>query len=523
MSVTLPVELIRRWASLTHVGDAAPRQTVTVQRGFLKRQYDDDGHWTAVWTPDDPEPLELPGVRSVSIDWNYDSNGIKTATIEAANVFADEKHGPRGTFHRMQRGWYSPLRAYHAPQRPRPINQFGNRIVANEWDDVLTKAAMITVNQGYGDILATTFTGLLDTVNGSSKPTSLSLAARDMGLLLTDVHCAGWNHDPRLVSPVTFVDQGYMDKLWNSKDPADLQLAVHYRRVAMIIDDVTDIARHACRWAGFPKASLNIAKAGTSIKDTIAFSPGEYLIDLVKKVQDATGMVFYIGLPTDAHPLGRPTMAMSNASHNVPVPVVELRDDQLLTDIDWEHTNEPLAGIIRVRGKEVPRSEGGKPLRRGAVPAALMSIYRPPWHSDGNRRDARMIRHVIHSEPLYHTQNQVEVAARLIALQEALAANTGTFDIPGHPGLELDDVLGIVDRGGGLNTRVATASIQSQFDQSDGRAEWKQTLGVALLDTPDVVEVTDDLGALERQIHRQRRASTIGTWSSRPWEGIGVA
>jgi hypothetical protein len=189
---------------------------------------------------------------------------------------------------------------------------------------------------------------------------------------------------------------------------------------------------------------------------------------------------------------------MSNISWTVPKPVEEVRDDQLLTQFSWQHTDEPLAGIIRVRGKALPRSQGGRTLGKGdaAVPAAVMAVYRPPWHRF--ERDARLIKHVVHTEPLYTTQYQCAIAARQIALQEALGANSGQFEIPGHPGLEVDDIVGLVDRATGINSRVGIASLQSTFTRTRDSIDWKQTVGVTLLDTPDVVQVVDELASALR-------------------------
>src|SRR5439155_3750116 len=121
-----------------------------------------------------------------------------------------------------------PLRSWHPPHRHKTLGFDGKPIAKNEWDRVLGEAAMVTVNQGYGDALIPTFAGLVDTVNGSSTPTALRLTARDMGQLLTDVHPFGWNVAPYLRYPVTFVDIGHYRRLRVSNDPANRKLAEHY-------------------------------------------------------------------------------------------------------------------------------------------------------------------------------------------------------------------------------------------------------------------------------------------------------
>jgi hypothetical protein len=231
---------------------------------------------------------------------------------------------------------------------------------------------------------------------------------------------------------------------------------------------------------------MRIKKVGVGLREPVSFARGEFYMDVIKKCQDVTGFVFWIGAPSTDWPQGRPTFAPTHGFYPVD-PVEEITDRKQLTGLDWQFTDEPLAAVIRVRGKdndEVGQTLGGDKLKR------VMATYRPPWHR--HLRDAGVLRHVIHTEELYRSPHRCAVAARMIALQEALGATTANVEIPAHPGLELDDIVGVVDGATGLNTRCLIARLQSTMTLGE-KASWKQTLGVALMDTPEVIEVLRDL------------------------------
>lgn len=496
MSVVLDPKLRARWqggttrgaaGAVLYGGEARPTCEVQVRRGFFQREYDDDGHWTATWTPTE-DYRDLPGVRQVGLEQGYDANGLTTATIDLANVYMREVAGALGVnYHAIERGWFSPFRAFTSPMRARRIDRSTGRPVrANEWEGMLSQKVQILVRQGYGDLTVRTFTGLLDSSNGASGPRTMRVTARDMGQVLVDCHLFGWNIDPKLRDPITFVDRKYVRRREASKD-ADLRReAREHRKHSIIIDDLSDLVVTVLRWAGWPRAQMRVAKCGVSLKEPVSFSRGEFYMDVIKKCSDVTGFVFFMGQPSTDWPLGRPTFVPSNATYDRTDPVEAIEDDKLLTGLDWQFTDEPLAAVIRVRGKDSDEGAtlGGDSLKR------VMATYRPPWHTE--ERDARILRHVVHTEPLYSSPHRCAVAARMIALQEALAAVTANVEVPAHPGLELDDLVGLTDGVTGLNARALIARLQSTFTLGE-KASWKQTLGVALLDTPEVIGVQADL------------------------------
>jgi hypothetical protein len=71
-------------------------------------------------------------------------------------------------------------------------------------------------------------------------------------------------------------------------------------------------------------------------------------------------------------------------------------------------------------------------------------------------------------------------------LGEALQAVTAVVEIPGHPGLNLDDQVGVLDTGTGMNTRMWISNRSSTF-QTGEQTSWVMTLGGSLIDTPDMV------------------------------------
>lgn len=482
--IALAKTLVARWASGAHVGPARPTMEVRVRRGYLQRyRRDTDDVWTAEWVPS-TDWQTLPGINRCELEQTFDENGITTCTLEMANVAYPLVEGVAGDYHRTERGWFSPFRAYTGDGRfP------GLGVAPNEWDQTLATAAQVEVWQGYGDLRVRTFTGLLDSVNGESRPAHLTLVARDFGQLLTDCRMFGWNIDPRLRDPVHFAGTNYVRDLEASSDKADVDAAAEMRKRWIIIPDLADAVALILNWGGLPVHTVK--KVGTSLDKPTAFAASDYLIDIIRKAQDVCGYTFFMGQPRTGFDLGEPIFRRSNAA-TVPPPVLELRDDQLLTGLSWQRTDEPLAGIIRVRGKPASKKRGGELLGgdSGGGVRRVMGVYRPPWHRA--ERDARLIRHVVHVEPLYETEQECLAAAQMIALQEALAATTATAVIPAHPGLQLDDIISVRDTASGLASRAWVASLQSTFE-AGAKTTYTQTLGVALLDTPDVVEVINDL------------------------------
>lgn len=475
-----------RWATGVHAGVFRPVQTVKVQRGYWQRG--DAAHadnptgwdWTQWWVPRG-DWMEVPTVGRTTIEQTLEANGCATLTVELANLEFVEMVGAAGTYHRREPGWYSPFRAYQsdevAPAATDP----------NEWHLVFSEQVRIRVEQGYGDELIPQFDGLLDAANGRSRDGSLTLVARDHTNLLLDSHVFGWNTDPQKAE--TFVSEQWVAHREDSADAGVREVAQKARARWIICSDLSIAVRKVMEWCGLAKGGIRLTGIH-NWHEPVKFSRGEYLMDIVKRAQSACGFVWFMGAPRPNYELGRPTFRRSHV-YTVPAPKLTVTDAGILTDAGWNHTYEMLGSIIRVRGKEAAPEDGGVVLGSDRT-TRIMAVYRPPWHRG---RDARKLRHVIHTEAELKSQDEVELMARLIALNEALEANTGLVEIPAYPGLELDDIIAVLDHTTGLSTRCWIAGKQQTFTYGED-STFTQTLTVALLDTPDVTEVTADIADL---------------------------
>lgn len=487
MSLPLPIGFRERWFGRQYVGPNKPYMLVRVRKGYLQRRYDAAGDWGADWVPVTPWKV-LPNVASCSLEQNFDLNGLTVNTLDIANVFAYD----RGGYHTMERGWFSPFRSYVGAGRPGPVDLDGSPRLPNEWDRVLNTAAQIDIWQGLGqDMAVRTFTGLIDSSTGGSMPDHLRVTSRCFGQLLTDAHLFGWNIDPKMRDRLTFCPESYLSMLEGGSAEERRQAQLH-RKKWVIVKDYADIVRWSLRNAGFPKGQWVVQDCGANLAEPLVFDRSQTHIDVIRKVQDLTGYTFFMGEPTAAMALGVPTFRRTRAIVKPLNPVLDLKAAQMLTGCQWATDDSPKASIIRVRGKATPTIRGGRPL--GHDIPTILGVYRPPWHRSNPPRDARILKHVTPApEPLYKTQQQVDVAAQMIALAMAMAGDTATVEIPAYPGLQLDDIINIDDPHAGVNSRAWVAQKTSTF--TTGRdASWKMSLGTGLLDTPDVTEVLADLG-----------------------------
>jgi hypothetical protein len=261
-------------------------------------------------------------------------------------------------------------------------------------------------------------------------------------------------------------------------DPKDKVVAV---------GDLSDVVKVVLRWAGFKE--WDIEPVGAPLAGKWRFNRGDTLMDVIKKAQDATGYVFYINEPSaDDRSLGIPVFRSNAAIVDPPGGMAEIRDTDMISRIDAKATDEPLKYIIRVRGNKNKRGAtlGADKTRR------LMAVYRPPW-TRANKL-AGLIKHVSHTEKRLLTKTQCMVMAQLIALQEALVAAACEVTVPGMPDFQLNEQIGLVDTGTGLNTRLFIARRSTTF-LAGAQTTWETTLGGALIDTDDIQGVIADLRA----------------------------
>lgn len=257
------------------------------------------------------------------------------------------------------------------------------------------------------------------------------------------------------------------------------------------VGDVSEIVKVVLRWAGFKE--WRVESTGTGMKGRLSFNRSHKLIDVIKAVQEATGYVFYMLEGTgDDLSIGVPVFEANLAIANLQNLEV-LADDELLTGVQSKSTDEPLATDIRVMGK-LDRKRG-VPLGNPAADRRIMAHYKTPW-GIRTQRMAGLIRHVMEYYPAIKRQEDCEILARLIGLAEALAATAAQVEIPGTTHLKLNRQVIVSDTGTGIHSRMHVVRRSSTFRGTSGSgAVYTTALGGALLDTPDVQAVLDDLRA----------------------------
>lgn len=270
----------------------------------------------------------------------------------------------------------------------------------------------------------------------------------------------------------------------------------------IIVDDPSDVVRMLLRWAGFE--SWQVEDVGARMNDKLVVNRGDYYMDIVKNLADATGYQFFMGDPIHTSgddsfdqcinvPIFRESSALRDTNNTDELgnlkPLRAIHDTDCLTGIKVKLTDEPLAYIIRVRGAVTKKEDGGKKLG-GDSTVRVMFTYKPPWTRD--QRMGGQIKHFIHTYPNLKTTADCEMACYLVALQQALQSATAVVEIPGNPEISLDDQVYLRDAGVGVETRMYVATKQTTF-RNGKQTLWKASLGGSLIDTPDVVGVKLDV------------------------------
>lgn len=207
----------QRWESLKHVGDARPYVRAWVREGKLKREmvHVDPSEvyshipnwnggqtiWLGRWTPR-TDYMELENLTDIQGDQGFDSNGVQSLTLTFDNIGTVPHNGVAGLYHTFERGHFSPFLGYKPPGRP----SVGEK---NEWFDVLNdRSTELVIVAGYGeDAAVPIFKGLIDQVQLNSRPDTISLTARDMGVFLTDQHVFLNAKVRGIRDPITFADR----------------------------------------------------------------------------------------------------------------------------------------------------------------------------------------------------------------------------------------------------------------------------------------------------------------------------
>lgn len=258
------------------------------------------------------------------------------------------------------------------------------------------------------------------------------------------------------------------------------------RRRWIFVDDISDMVKVALRWAGFEE--WEVESTGVGLKGKFVVNRSSFLTDIIEEATKQTGFVFYLKPPTNGESHGVPVFRRNGALapvDNIP----EIRDTDLLTGIQVKVSEEPLAYNIRIAGRVADQKEGGVTI--GATSTRrILCYYKPPWARAG--RLSGVLKHVLKTYNELRTFEECQIAAYLVAIEQALEAVTATCEVPGNPFLDLDEQVGIVDTGTGMNTRLWVTNVADEQHVGQKRT-WKTTIGGAFIDTPDVYDLMADI------------------------------
>jgi hypothetical protein len=275
----------------------------------------------------------------------------------------------------------------------------------------------------------------------------------------------------------------------------------------ILVDDVSDIVKVVLQWVGI--TDWEIETVGSRLKDKIVFDRNTFLIDIIKKITEATSYTFSIR-PPDTFDSGN--LAKGNAANlSMGVAVFRqnqamtteprdarysVRDDQCITGIQPEFDGSGLAQSVRTRGKLVAAWKAQQD--PDYIPPAGGNLgrffynYRPVWARGGDAQAghgaAGLRKHEFHTDQHYASNQDCKVACLLIAFRMALEAAKASVQIPLFPPIDLDQQLQVYDQGTGISTRLWVVSRDWEYTGGEER-KFSMTLGGSLLDV-DIVEQT---------------------------------
>jgi hypothetical protein len=260
------------------------------------------------------------------------------------------------------------------------------------------------------------------------------------------------------------------------------------KRHWVMVDDTSDIVRVVLRWAGFKE--WEVENSGVRLSKPWVVDRSSVLLDIINQIKENTDFLFFMGDPSDNgdNSLGVPIFRHTNAVRDEQG-TIAVNDQHLLTGIQAKLSEEPLSTIIRMRGATIAKDLDDIVKSRKHVGYT----YRPPW----SERLAGVIKHVLHYDTKLKTVEDCQFACYYAALQEALQSATATIQLPGFPGIELDDFASLFDEGTGLSTRLWASNRSSTF-RSGEQTTWTMTLGGSLVDMPDIQGVVNDINQAVR-------------------------
>lgn len=272
----------------------------------------------------------------------------------------------------------------------------------------------------------------------------------------------------------------------------------------ILVDDVSDIVKVVCQWAGFSDpADWEIERVGSRLKDKLVFDRNTFLIDPIEKIAEGTSYTFQVKPPATfdpthldtAHNLSMGVITFRENQAMTPSPKdkrYSIRDDQCITGIQPAFDSSGLAQSIRVRGKLMVTQKLIENPEYVPPPSGnadrFFANYRPVWARENENRAAGIRKHEFHTDLTYVTNEDCLVACLLIAYRMALEAAKGSVQIPLFPPIFLDQQIQVFDLGTGLSTRMWIVSRDWEY-QGGENSVFNMTLGGPLLDV-DIVERT---------------------------------
>lgn len=271
----------------------------------------------------------------------------------------------------------------------------------------------------------------------------------------------------------------------------------------ILVDDVSDIIKTVLQWCGFDE--WEVESVGSRLKDKLVFDRNTFLIDIFKKIQEATSYTFYVKPPPtfDSSDLTKGNKA--NLSMGVPVfrenqamttrprdKRYSIRDDETITGIQPAFDSSGLAQSIRTRGKIIEEWKAQNnpnyvPPPNGNI-GRFFYNYRPVWARENQNRAAGLRKHEFHTDQKYASNQDCKIACLLIAFRMALEAAKASVQFPLFPPINLDQQLQVYDLGTGISTRLWIVSRDWEYTSGEER-KFQMTVGGSLLDV-DIVEQT---------------------------------
>lgn len=295
----------------------------------------------------------------------------------------------------------------------------------------------------------------------------------------------------------------------------------------ILIDDVSDMVKIICQWAGFH--DWEIEKTGVRLSDKVVFDRQKFLIDPINYLKEQLGYVFYVkpypefdldDLSPDSavnRKMGVVVFRQSSAQQQEPPDTIEsVRDDNLLTAVSAEFDANQLPDSIRFRGKAVSdKIAMNDPSHIHALGAdrtnRYQASYRPVWARRNSNGAAHLRRPEVHYDESIESVYECEVACLLTAMQAALESAKGVIEIPLWPLIHLDHQTLLFDRGTGMSTRIWVVSRSWQYVGGQ-EVTFKMTIGGSFIDINDVAETREELETLLNEGGRMPASIARGPW-----------